>query len=143
MLNWWDRVLLRWTFYFRPAALGKKGEWVAQRVLIRKGMRIVARSMRNAYGEIDLVAVDKRTVVFVEVKTRSSDLAGEPAEAIDSNKQRHMTTAALAFLKSKHLLEQAARFDVVSLIWSNDHEFPEIEHIENAFEPTGEFQMFR
>jgi putative endonuclease len=99
--------------------------------------------MRNDFGEIDLIAVDKQTVVFVEVKTRSSDYAGDPTEAVDENKQRHMTTAALAFLRRHRLLEHRARFDVIALIWSDESRMPQIQHFENAFSPTGNFQMFR
>lgn len=143
MLNWWDRLVLRANRRGADWNLGRQGEQVASRFLRRKGMKIVAHSMRNALGEIDLVAVDRRTVVFVEVKTRSSNIAGEPGEAVDHNKQRRMTGAALAFLKSHRLLENPARFDVVTLIWSPEESIPQIEHIENAFEAAGpQFQMF-
>jgi putative endonuclease len=140
-LTWWDRLWLRFG-PGRSAKLGEKGEWAARRFLRRKGMAIVERSMRNAFGEIDLVAVDGRTVVFVEVKTRASDIAGEPAEAVDDDKQRRITSAALAYLRAHRLLNHAARFDVVTLIWSPDQAIPEIEHIENAFSPVGRNQMF-
>ncbi len=142
ILNWWDQFWLRFEFRRRSLTLGQKGERVARRFLQRKGLKIVAHSMRNIYGEIDLIAVDKRTVVFVEVKTRSSNFAGEPAEAVDDKKQRHMTTAALTYLRKHRLLEHAARFDVVTLVWSDEQHFPQVEHIENAFSPVGDFQMF-
>ena len=141
-LNWWDQFWLRFEFRRRSLTLGQKGERVARRFLQRKGLKIVAHSMRNIYGEIDLIAVDKRTLVFVEVKTRSSNFAGEPAEAVDDKKQRHMTTAALTYLRKHRLLEHAARFDVVTLVWSDEQHFPQVEHIENAFGPVGDFQMF-
>ena len=141
-LNWWDQLWLRFEFRLQTLTLGQKGERVARRFLHRKGLKIVAHSMRNVYGEIDLIAVDQRTVVFVEVKTRSSNVAGEPAEAVDDKKQRHMTTAALTYLRKHRLLEHAARFDVVTLVWSDEQHFPQVEHIENAFSPVGDFQMF-
>ena len=141
-LNWWDQLWLKIEFRRRNLTLGQKGERVAKRFLQRRGLKIVAHSMRNIYGEIDLIAVDKRTVVFVEVKTRSSNFAGEPAEAVDANKQRHMTTAALTYLRRHRLLEHAARFDVVTLVWADDQRFPQVEHLENAFSPVGDFQMF-
>jgi putative endonuclease len=142
MLNWWDRFLLRAIHRGRDWNLGKQGEWVAGRFLKRQGMVIVDRSMRNSFGEIDLIAVDRRTVVFVEVKTRSSDELGSPIDAVDDDKQRRITRAALAYLHSRNLLEHAARFDVVTLIWSPNEPIPRIEHIANAFSPHGDFQMF-
>ena len=93
-------------------------------------------------GEIDIIAVDDRTVVFVEVKTRKSDDAGHPADAIDTAKQRRMTQAALAYLKSHRLLQNAARFDVVAITWPVDSSWPTIEHYRNAFSPTGAGQFF-
>lgn len=141
-LNWWDRWRLGLAFRRGNPPLGRKGELVAQRFLRRRGMRIIEHSMRNAFGEIDLVAIDRRTVVFVEVKTRTSDYAGEPAEAVDDNKQRHMTAAALAFLRKHRLLEHAARFDVVTIVWSDAACIPAVEHIVNAFSPAGDYQMF-
>lgn len=142
MFHWWDRWCLRIASRLRPVSLGRRGERAAERFLRRQRMRIVERSMRNAYGEIDLVAIDGRTVVFVEVKTRSSNIAGEPAEAVDHQKQKRMTGAALAYLRAHHLLEHAARFDVVTLIWESDRAIPQIEHLENAFSPNESFHLF-
>jgi putative endonuclease len=103
---------------------------------------IVARSQRNALGEIDLVAVDGRTIVFVEVKTRTSGEAGHPVEAVDADKQRRLTRLALGYLKRHDLLEYRARFDIVAVIWPPDASRPVIEHYRNAFEPSGTGQMF-
>jgi putative endonuclease len=141
-LSWWDRLCLRWEFRRRSLRLGQKGERIARRFLRRNGMIILAQSMRNQFGEIDLVAADQNTVVFIEVKTRSSDVAGTPAEAVDPEKQRHMTQAALSYLRRHRLLEHRARFDVVTLIWSQNQSLPTIEHIADAFSPSGDFQLF-
>jgi putative endonuclease len=122
--------------------LGLRGENAAARFLRRKRYRIVARQDRVKLGEIDLVAVDGETVVFVEVKTRTDWQAGHPAEAVTADKQRRITGAALAFLRSHDLLEYAARFDVVAVTWPRDASSPTIEHYENAFEPSGKWQMF-
>ena len=89
-----------------------------------------------------MVAVDARTVVFVEVKTRRSHSAGEPAEAVDLEKQRRLTRLALMFLKRHDLLEHPARFDVIAITWPDEQKKPTIEHIKNAFEPVGRWQMF-
>jgi len=110
--------------------------------LRKLGYIIVARGHRDRIGEIDLVAVDGRTVVFVEVKTRTSQDAGHPAEAVDENKQRKLTKLALAYLKRHDLLECSARFDVVAITWPDAKSRPTIEHFKNAFEPIGVQGMF-
>ena len=122
--------------------LGQRGEAAAATFLKKKGMTIVARSDRGRLGEIDLVAVDNRTVVFVEVKTRRSHLAGHPADAVDGDKQRRLTRLALAYLKQHHLLENPARFDVVAVTWPDDGQKPHIEHFAGAFEAVGKWQLF-
>lgn len=120
-----------------PKTLGQRGEDAAARYLRRKGYRIVARSRRDPIGELDLVAVAGRTVVFVEVKTRQSDTLGNPAEAVDEIKQRKLTRLALSFLKRHRLLDYPARFDIVAITWPEGKGKPRIEHLENAFEATG------
>ncbi len=129
-------------FRRRDQPLGLQGENAAARYLRRKRYRIVARQDRAKLGEIDLVAVDGETIVFVEVKTRSSWHAGHPVEAITPDKQRRLTRASVAFLRANDLLEYAARFDVVAVTWPRDSRKPTIEHFENAFEPVGKGQMF-
>jgi len=125
-----------------PQPLGRRGESVAARFLKRRGYQIVARGDRDMLGEIDLIAIDQRTVVFVEVKTRKSHLAGHPAEAVGEAKQRRLTRLALGYLKRHDLLEQPARFDVVAVTWPSPNEPPTIEHFLNAFTPIGRHQMF-
>jgi putative endonuclease len=136
VLAWLNRQL------FRKKSLGERGEDAAARFLKRHGMRIIERGYDSPLGEIDIIAVDNRTVVFVEVKTRTSSDAGHPTEAIDATKQRRMTQAALAYLKSKRLLQNAARFDVVAVMWPTDAREPVIEHYKDAFAPTGSGQFF-
>jgi putative endonuclease len=133
--RWLRRWLARWTP--QPPSLGARGEAAAARFLQRRGYQIVGRGERDALGELDLVAVDARTVVFVEVKTRSSGDAGHPAEAVDDRKQRRLTRLALAYLKRHGLLEYPARFDVVAVTWPDDAAAPTIEHFQNAFAATG------
>ena len=112
------------------------------RYLKRKGYKIVERSSHIRRGEIDLVAVDGRTIVFVEVKTRRSHDSGHPADAVDRDKQDRLSRLALVYLKRHGLLEHSARFDVVAVIWPRDQRRPTIQHIQNAFEATGRWQMF-
>jgi putative endonuclease len=125
-----------------PKTLGQRGEAAAARYLKRLGYVIVARGSHIRRGEIDLIAVDGRTVVFVEVKTRVSHDAGHPAEAVDREKQRRLTRLAMVYLKRHHLLENSARFDVIAITWPKNQRRPTIEHFKNAFEPIGEGQMF-
>lgn len=122
--------------------LGEKGERRAARYLRRQGFRILARRYRTQWGEIDLIALDGDCVVFVEVKTRRSDVAGHPVEAVTPAKQQKLTRMALAYLKRHGLLEHRARFDVVAVLWSEGSRNPEIAHYRNAFEPVGSGQMF-
>ncbi len=122
--------------------LGNRGERAAERFLTELGYRIVARGLRSRRGELDLVAIDGRTVVFVEVKTRFDHAAGHPVEAVGPNKQKKLTALALAFLKKHKLLEHSARFDIVAITWPDGRAEPTIEHFRNAFEPPGRFQMF-
>ena len=126
---------------FRPRkTLGRRGEDAAARYLKRNGYKIVSRGQREGRSEIDLIAVDGRTVVFVEVKTLASSDIGHPAEAVTPDKQRALSRGALTYLKRYGLLEYSSRFDVVAITWSGKK--PEIQHYQNAFEPVGRGQMF-
>ncbi|MFQ5733261.1 MAG: YraN family protein [Planctomycetaceae bacterium] len=121
---------------------GNRGERTAARYLRRQGLKILHRQYRDRLGEIDLIARDGDWLVFVEVKTRKSNAAGSPAEAVTFTKQQQLTKLALAYLKRYNLLEHAARFDVVAIIWPEGRGKPEITHYRNAFEPVGIGQMF-
>ena len=125
-----------------PRPLGRRGEDAAARFLRKLGYTIVARGHRDNIGEIDLVAVDGRTIVFVEVKTRTTHDAGHPADAVDDAKQRRLTRLALSYMKRHDLLECAARFDVIAVTWPVGRGRPTIEHFKNAFEPVGIDGMF-
>jgi putative endonuclease len=130
-------LLSRWRDYFFPALnLGQRGERLAVKFLRKQGYIIIARDHRNRLGEIDIIAVDGRTVVFVEVKTRTDQDAGHPADAVNADKQRRLTRAAQAYRKRHSLLEHAARFDVIAITWPAGKGRPVIEHFKNAFEAT-------
>ena len=111
---------------------GRDGERFAERYLQKKGYKLVERNFRCRGGEVDLIVLDHKIVVFVEVKTRSDHRFGTPAEAVESRKQQKMIQAAQFFLNSKGLHERDARFDVVGITWYNGA--PQVEHIQNAFE---------
>jgi putative endonuclease len=142
VMRWLVQARVLFARWRRPEPLGRRGEREAERYLRRLGYIIVARGRRDRLGEIDLVTVDGRTVVFVEVKTRRSHDAGHPVEAVDEDKQRRLTRLALAFLKRHNLLECSARFDIVAVTWPEGARRPVIEHFQNAFEPSGQGQMF-
>ena len=112
--------------------LGKEGERIAEQYLKKKGYRLIERNYRCAAGELDLIVLDHRVVVFVEVKTRTGDGFGSPFEAVEFRKQRKMIQAAQYFLAEKKLQQRDARFDVVGISWPG--RAPMVEHIENAFE---------
>ena len=135
MAGWLNRLL-------GGRLLGDRGERKAARFLRRKGYKILARQYSGRLGEIDLIALVEKTVVFVEVKTRRSDTAGLPFEAVTPAKQKKLTNLALVYLKRHGLLEYRARFDVVTVIWPEKAKQPEIEHYQNAFEPVGFGQMY-
>jgi putative endonuclease len=110
--------------------------------LRRKGYKILARSDRSRPGELDLVALDHSTVVFVEVKTRRSQDAGHPAEAVDAAKQRRLTRLAVTWLKRRGLLERPARFDVIAITWPESQRRPTVEHFPNAFDAVGRWEFY-
>jgi putative endonuclease len=125
---------------FLNRVLGDQGERAAARALRRAGMRVLMRGFRTPRGEVDLIARDGDTLVFVEVKTRRS---GRPAEAVTPEKQQRLTLAALAFLKRHGLLQQKSRFDVVAIVWPEGSRTPRIEHLRDAFPAVGRGQLFR
>ncbi|MBM4272331.1 MAG: YraN family protein [Deltaproteobacteria bacterium] len=111
---------------------GKKGEEIAARYLESRGYRIIERNYRSRWGEIDIVAKDGNTVVFVEVKCRRSESFGDPQSAVGTNKQRKVSRMSLAYLKEKGLYPCDARFDVVAvkMLPAGNR----VELIRNAFE---------
>jgi putative endonuclease len=141
-MSWPRAIRAYWRRIFGPKTLGQRGEIAAAKFLKRLGYRIIARGTHIRRGEIDIIAVDDRTIVFVEVKTRDSTVAGEPHEAVDRNKQEKLTRLALVYLKRHRLLEYPARFDVISVLWAKNQRRPQIDHFKNAFEPIGRGQMF-
>ena len=112
--------------------LGKKGEEVAARFLKKNGYRIIETNYRCKMGEMDIIGREKDTLVFVEVKTRTSTTFGPPQLAVNSSKQRQLSKVALNFLKEKKLEDVKARFDVVAILLGPKGE--EIELIKDAFD---------
>ncbi len=111
---------------------GKQGENIAIRFLKKSGYKILVTNYRNRLGEIDIIAREKNVIVFVEVKTRHTNQFGSPKEAVTPNKQKHLSKAALTYLKETNQMQAQARFDVVAIQVSASK--PSIELIKNAFE---------
>lgn len=111
--------------------LGREGEDEAARFLGGRGYKVLERNYRTRSGEIDLIALHEGAVVFVEVKTRTSDAYGAPELAVTARKQGRMIKAALAYIKYKKLHQVPCRFDVVAISAAADRK---VELIQNAFE---------
>src|ERR1700704_3283702 len=113
-------------------ALGKSGEDLACRGLERRGYAIVARRYRRRGGELDIVARDGETTVFVEVKTRHGHRFGDAVEAVHGLKRRRMRHLALDYVMRHRLEASPCRFDVVSI--QVDHGRTIVEVFQNAFD---------
>jgi len=114
-------------------SIGQHGEDRASAFLSSLGYQILERNVRSRYGELDIVALDKDVVVFVEVKTRVSDACGGGVEALHPFKQRQIVRLAQAYIARREWEDRSARFDVVSIGY-NERGEEEIELIENAFD---------
>ena len=130
MLGNWLRSL------WKPAppreAMGDRGENLAARHLRNLGYRIIVRNFRCEIGEIDIIARDGRTLVFVEVKTRSYD-EPSPEDQVHADKQQQLTRVAKSYLARYGAPQPPARFDVVAIVWPQGRA-PIIRHIPHAFE---------
>jgi putative endonuclease len=113
--------------------LGKEGETVAADYLRECGLKILDRNFRCPLGEIDLIAKDGKTIIFVEVRSRRADSFWSPEESLTAPKFRRITKAALWYLKRQGAADAFMRFDVVAVRWTGEK--PEISWIVNAFQP--------
>ena len=126
--------------------IGLRGEQEAIRYLRKRGYKIIAHRERILRGDIDIIALDQRTVVFVEVRSKTSTESGHPAETIDTRKKQRICTLANAYIKQHRLEVYSFRLDVVTVLFSNSVQVqnrwffwhsggsPTIEHFQNAFE---------
>lgn len=110
--------------------LGSKGEMLAARYLLDKGYAIHEYNWRSGHKEIDIIAQERDVLVFVEVKSRASDVFGDAAEAVTPAKIKRLISAAEAYLQKKEC-DLCYRFDVVTVTGDGEHR--SIEHIEDAF----------
>ncbi len=135
----WRRQAIAWLgrckdWLWPKKTLGQQGEAAAARFLRRRGYRILCRSSRSGWGELDLVALDGRTIVFVEVKTRHSSELIPPEEGVDLKKQHRLIRTAQNFLHFHGLEGYPCRFDVVAVTWPAGQRRPHIEHFPAAFQ---------
>jgi putative endonuclease len=115
--------------------LGRRGEDEAVRHLKGLGYRIVGRRERILRGDIDIVALDGRTVVFVEVRSKSDTAHGHPAETVGPQKQRRIAELAAAYIRRHRLEDQSVRIDVVAVTFPAEQGGrPVVEHYQNAFD---------
>ena len=112
--------------------LGIKGEQMASNFLQKLGYQVIENNWREKKFEIDIIAIDKNELVFVEVKTRSTSAFGEPEEAVTLKKQQHLIEGADYYMNEKEI-DLECRFDVVSVIQSKSQQT--INHFKNAFYP--------
>jgi putative endonuclease len=108
---------------------GNRGEELVCERLVARGMRIVARNVTEKFAELDIVAEDGDTLVFIEVRTRRDDALGHPAETVTEEKRRKIRRAAEAYLVKRRVPPRPVRFDVATIIWST----MQYDYFENAF----------
>ena len=116
----------------RRQIFGRESESIAVKYLKKQGYKILEQNYRTKLGEIDVIAKDKNTLVFVEIKARRSDRYGNPKWAITPKKKRQMSKVALYYLKVTRQMDVKARFDVVT-VRSMENK-PQMDIIKNAFE---------
>jgi putative endonuclease len=116
----------------RMQQFGANSESDAARLLKKEGYKILEQNFRTKLGEIDIIARDRQTIVFVEVKARTSDRYGKAKWAVTPTKQKKLSIVALSYLKATRQQSAKARFDVVAVDTRGDA--TEVEIIKNAFE---------
>ncbi len=112
---------------------GDIGEDIAESFLLAAKYTILHRNFRSKHGEIDIIARYKKTIAFIEVKTRSSSLFGLPEEAVNHKKQLRISQTARYYIYKNKLSDLNFRADIISVQTSSDPENPEIRHITDAF----------
>lgn len=112
--------------------LGNRGEKIAAKFLRKQGYQIIEKNYRSRLGEIDIVAKEDESVVFVEVKTRCSTDFGLPEEALSYDKRRRLSKLALGYLAHRRIKDTNCRFDVVSILMDNNRA-NHVKLIKNAF----------
>lgn len=114
--------------------IGKSGEEIAANYLLKKGYKILFRNYHSQFGEIDIIALDKDTLAFIEVKTRSSNFEAA-FSSVSFSKQQKLTKTALDFMSKNYEYEDfLTRFDVIVVLFDQREEY-RIKHMKDAFLP--------
>ncbi|HVY71997.1 MAG TPA: YraN family protein [Verrucomicrobiae bacterium] len=134
-MSLWQRLKGSWLGAPEPEHLrrGRLGEEAAKKHLTRLGLKFLTANFHSDRGEIDLVFRDKDCLVFIEVKTRSSEAWTRPAAAVNSGKQRRLSQAALDYLKLLRRPPVILRFDIVEVLLAEDQTIREVRHLPNTF----------
>lgn len=114
--------------------IGLQGEKAAAQFLKNQGYKIILKNFRAAGGEVDIIARDGSTLVFVEVKTRNTNRFGEAHWSLDLRKRKHLTRVAMAYMTKEQVKDTPCRFDLVVLERGQWNEVPHFELIRNAFD---------
>lgn len=109
---------------------GRLAEDLAGKALLEKGYRIIENNFSNRYGEIDIIAKDKETLVFVEVKAKKGADFGLPEDMISPGKLKRVKNMATIYMKGKIL---PCRIDVVAVVLSQDNNLIRLTHYENVY----------
>jgi putative endonuclease len=120
---------------------GRRSERAAAKYLRRQRFRVLGRNVDDRLGEIDLLALDDRTLVIVEVRSSEARSFDELSATVNHEKQRRLTDAALRFLQRRNLTGLGVRFDVVALRWPPGAREPEVRHYRQAFQSVGRYQF--
>ena len=142
MKRWIENLLRRKT---EPAHLmsGRWGERQAERFLKKRHYKIIGRRVRvGKRDELDIVTEYGDTLVFIEVKTRKNENFGRPFSAVDREKRKHLSRAAVNYLKRQKIRPDHIRFDAVEVIGEPGGNSPEIRHIENAFPLDSAYRLW-
>jgi len=140
----WRWVVARLRPSPRPLRPGEWGEQIAARHLRRSGLRILGRNIRvGRRDELDIIAWEGDTLVFVEVKTRATEQFGPPVSAVGPAKRRHLSRAAVRYLRAHYRSSPPpyVRFDVIEVIGRPGGPRPEVRHLRNVFALEGGYRL--
>lgn len=119
-------------------ALGAFGEDLAAKYLEDNGYKVLERNFGSRTGEIDIIALDGDTMVFIEVKTRTGERFGMPSEAVSFLKQKKLVKTALYYMQTRRLLDYMSRFDVIEIVVDEENN-RQINLIRDAFQYSGKY----
>ena len=120
---------------------GRRSERAAAKYLRRQHFRILGRNVDDRLGEIDLLALDDKTLVVVEVRSSETKTFDELATTVDRLKQKRLTDAILRYLQKRRMWHVGVRFDVLALRWPPGAREPEVRHYRHAFQSVGKYQF--